>query len=272
MVKELAGKVAIVTGAGRMRSIGRPIAGMLARAGAAVVITGTGRHPDAYPSDEKAAGWRDIESVADEIRALGGRCLPLVSDIRKEEAVEDLVARTREEFGRIDIVVNNASAARGDDRLPVTETSLDAWRRVFVTNVEGPFLLSRMAAREMVRQKQGGSIVNISSVASKLPMANSAAYAASKAALNAMSRCMALELGQSGIRVNAVCPGMIDTSRLDDVERGEKWDRYVQATIPLGYPGDGGEIAEMVLFLASDRGKWITGQAINVDGGAVWGN
>jgi len=272
MVQQLAGKVAVVTGAGRMRSIGRHIARALAQAGAAVVVTGTGRHPDAYPSDEKAAGWRDIESVVDEIRALGGRCLPLVSDIRNEGAVENLVTRTREEFGRIDIVVNNASAARGDDRLPVTETSLDAWRRVFATNVEGPFLLSRMAAREMVLQKQGGSIVNISSVVSKLPTANSAAYAASKAAINAMSRCMALELGPAGIRVNAVCPGLIDTSRLDDVERGENWDRYVQATIPLGCSGDGSEIAEMVLFLVSDRGKWITGQAINVDGGAVWGN
>lgn len=272
MNQELAGKVAIVTGAGRMRSIGRPIARLLARAGAAVVITGTGRHPDDYPADEKAAGWRDIESVAEEIRTTGGRCLPLVSDIRQEEAIQELLGRTLAEFGRIDIVVNNASAARGDDRLPVTEMSLDAWRRVFRTNVEGPFLLCRMAAREMVRQEQGGSIVNISSVTSKLPLANSAAYAASKAALNAMSRCMALELGPSGIRVNALCPGMIDTSRLDDVGRGETWDRYVQATIPLGYPGDGSEIAEMVLFLAGKRGKWITGQAINVDGGAVWGN
>src|SRR5713101_6799586 len=92
--KELAGKVAIITGAGRMRSIGRPIAKLLAQAGAAIVITGTGRRPEDYPDDEKAAGWGDIESVADEVRAVGARCLALVSDIRDERAVEELVRRT----------------------------------------------------------------------------------------------------------------------------------------------------------------------------------
>jgi 3-oxoacyl-[acyl-carrier protein] reductase/meso-butanediol dehydrogenase/(S,S)-butanediol dehydrogenase/diacetyl reductase len=272
MEKELAGKVAIVTGAGRMRSIGRPIAVKLAEAGCNVVISGTGRSPDRYPDDEKAAGWRDIESVADEIRAQGSKCLALVSDISNEQAVADLVARTVREFGRLDVVVNNAGAARGDDRKPVTDLDYETWKKVLVTNLDGTFLLSRAAARHMLAAGHGGSLVNISSIASKLAGANTAAYSSSKAGINALSRAMAMELAPKGIRVNAVCPGIIDTFRMDDLGRGEVWQQTVARMIPLGYAGDGSECAEMVLFLVSDRGKWITGQAINVDGGTVWGN
>lgn len=104
----LAGKVAVVTGAGRMRSIGRPIALSLARAGTRVVLTGSGRQADQYPEDEQAAGWRDIGSVADEIRAVGSEALELVSGVSNPEAVERLVERTRAEFGRVDFVINNA--------------------------------------------------------------------------------------------------------------------------------------------------------------------
>lgn len=272
MNQELAGKVAVITGAGRMRSIGRPIARSLARAGAAIVITGTGRRPQDYPEDEKVAGWRDIESVAEEVRGEGVRCLALVSDIRDEQAVEELVARTVAELGRIDIVINNASAARGPDRVATTELPFEVWRKVFATNVDGTFLLARAAARRMIAQGAGGSIINVSSIASKLAPANTAAYAASKAAINALSRSMALELAPHRIRVNALCPGIIDTFRMDDLGRGEKWSSFVKTMIPLGYPGDGSECAEAVLFLVSERGKWITGQAINVDGGTVWGN
>src|SRR4029077_17945269 len=117
MEQELAGKVVIVTGAGRMRSIGRPIAKRLAQAGAAIVITGTGRPPERYPDDEKAAGWRDIDSVADEIRKAGGRCRPPVSEIGDPSTVRAVNERTVAEFGRIDIIINNASAARGADRV-----------------------------------------------------------------------------------------------------------------------------------------------------------
>jgi 3-oxoacyl-[acyl-carrier protein] reductase/meso-butanediol dehydrogenase/(S,S)-butanediol dehydrogenase/diacetyl reductase len=270
MERELEGKVAIVTGAGRMRSIGRPIARLLARAGADVVITGTGRPPERYPDDEKTAGWRDIESVAEEVRAEGARCLALVSDVRDEKAVDALVARTVSDFGRLDIVVNNAGAARGEDRVPCTDLAYDVWKRVLVTNLDGTFLLSRAAARQLVAQGEGGSIVNISSIASKLAGANSAAYSASKAGINALSHCLAMELAPHKIRVNAVCPGVIDTFRMDDLGRGDAWKQLVKTIIPLGTAGDGWEIAEMVLFLASPRGAWITGQAINVDGGTVW--
>jgi 3-oxoacyl-[acyl-carrier protein] reductase len=271
MEQELAGKVAIVTGAGRMRSIGRPIAKRLARAGAAVVISGTGRPPERYPDDEKAAGWRDIDSVADEIRQAGGRCLALVSDIADPRAVEALVERTVAEFGRLDILINNASAARGEDRVAAIELKYDVWKKVMVTNLDGTFLMSCAAARRMIAQGQGGSIVNISSIASKIAAARSAAYSASKAAVNALSRSMALDLAPNRIRVNAICPGLIDTFRLDDLGRGESWEKLVKNFIPLGYAGDGTECAELVLFLVGDRGKWITGQAMNIDGGSIWG-
>ena len=272
MEQELAGKVAIVTGAGRMRSIGRPIAKLLAQAGAAIVVTGTGRPPERYPDDEKAAGWRDIESVADEIRDAGGRCLALVSDVADPRAVEELVDHTVTEFGSIDILINNASAARGPDRVDAVELPYEIWKKVMVTNVDGTFLLSAAAARKMIAQRRGGSIVNISSIASKIAQAKAAAYSASKAAVNALSRSMALDLAPHGIRVNAICPGIIDTFRLDDLGRGESWGKFVKSFIPLGYPGDGTECAELIRFLVTDRGKWITGQAINIDGGTVWGN
>ncbi len=168
MEQELKGKVAIVTGAGRMRSIGRPIAKLLAQAGAAVVITGTGRPPEHYPDDEKAAGWHDIESVAGEIRGAGGRCLTLISDVCDEQANDALIERAVAEYGRLDILINNASAARGPDRVPTLEMPYAVWKKVMVTNLDGTFLLSRAAARRMIAQGGGGSIVNISSIASKL--------------------------------------------------------------------------------------------------------
>jgi 3-oxoacyl-[acyl-carrier protein] reductase len=264
----LDGKVAIVTGAGRMRSIGRPIAVELARAGCDVVVTGTGRSPERYPDDEKAAGWRDIDSVADEVRSLGRRVVPVVCDVADPGAVERLVARTVDELGGVDILVNNAGAARGEDRVPVVDLDLDVWDRVMQVNLYGTFYLSRAVARTLLARGHGGSIVNISSIAGKLGSANTAAYGASKAAIGALTASMAMELGPAGIRVNAICPGIVDTNRLDDIPRGEPWERTV-GTIPLRRAGTGEDIAWTTTFLCSDQGSWVTGQQWNVDGGHV---
>ncbi|HXY94184.1 MAG TPA: SDR family NAD(P)-dependent oxidoreductase [Acidimicrobiia bacterium] len=266
-----ADKVAVVTGAGRMRSIGRPIAVELARAGCDVVLTGTGRPADRYPDDEKAAGWRDIESVADEVRALGRRALPVVSDVADPAAVDALAEQVTSEFGRVDIVVNNAGAARGADRVPVIDLDVDVWRHVIDVNLHGTFYMSRAFGRRLVDQGDGGSIVNISSIAGKLLAANTAAYSASKAAIHALTCAMSAELGRSGVRVNAVCPGIIDTFRMDDVPRGEVWDQLVDRQVPLGRAGTGDDIAWIVLYLCSDQGAWITGQLYTVDGGTVPG-
>lgn len=265
----LEGKVAVVTGAGRMRSIGRPIAVELAEAGCDVVLTGTGRPPERYPDDEKAAGWRDIDSVAEEVRATGRRALPLISNVADADAVADLCRRVLGQLGRIDIVVNNAGAARGEDRKPVVDLDVDAWRTVIDVNLTGTFLMSKVFGRALIDQGEGGSIVNISSIAGKMLPPNTAAYASSKAGIQALTASMAQEVAAHGIRVNAVCPGIIDTFRMDDLGRGEQWQQLVAARIPLGRPGHGRDVAHMVTYLCSDQGAWITGQAYNVDGGSV---
>src|SRR5262245_23718822 len=166
-----------------MRSIGRPIAVELARAGCDVVLTGTGRSPDRYPEDEKAAGWRDIDSVAEEVEATGRRALALVSDVADLGAVEGLAARVMNDFGRVDVIVNNAGAARGEDRKPVIDLDPGLWRTVIDVNLTGSFYMSKVFGRLMVESGQGGSIVNISSIAGKKLSPETAAYAASKAGL-----------------------------------------------------------------------------------------
>lgn len=261
------GKVAVVTGAGRMRSIGRPIALALAQAGCDVVLTGTGRAPQTYPEDEQQSGWRDIESVAAEIRALGRRASALVSDVSNPEAVDTLLANAIKEFGRVDFLVNNAGATRGADRVPVTELTLDTWKRVMDTNLNGTFYMSRAFGKKMSEQGMGGAIINISSLAARLLAPDTAAYATTKIAINGLTTIMARELGAKQVRVNVVAPGIIDTSRLDDVPRGKIWDDMVAAFIPLGRAGSGQDVANMVTFLCSEQGAWITGQHIYVDGG-----
>jgi 3-oxoacyl-[acyl-carrier protein] reductase/meso-butanediol dehydrogenase/(S,S)-butanediol dehydrogenase/diacetyl reductase len=268
----LDGKVAVVTGAGRMRSIGRPCAVELARAGCDIVLTGSGRAPEHYPEDEQRVGWRDIESVADEIRALGRRCATFVSDVRDRSAIDRLVADTVEAFGGVDIVINNAGASRGEDRCPVIELEPDVWDNVIGTNLTGTFLMSRAFGQVLKAQGRGGSIVNMSSIAGKLMPENTAAYAASKAGIQALTAAMSREMARYGVRVNAICPGIIDTARMDDVdaiERGEAWQQMVRAMIPLGRAGQGLDIAWTTVFLCSDQGAWITGQSWNVDGGTV---
>jgi NAD(P)-dependent dehydrogenase (short-subunit alcohol dehydrogenase family) len=129
--------------------------------------------------------------------------------------------------------------------------------------------MSKIFGRLMVESGAGGSIVNISSIAGKKLSPNTAAYAASKAGLQALSACMAQEVAEARVRVNTVCPGLIDTSRMDDLGRGEVWDNVIKQLVPLGRPGTGEDIAHIVVYLCSDEGSWVTGQAWNVDGGTV---
>lgn len=264
----LSGRVAVVTGAGRMRSIGRPIAVELARAGCDVVLTGSGRPPDSYPEDEQRAHWRDVESVAEEIRALGRAALPLVCDVTSAEGVDELLRATIAEFGRVDVVVNNAAASRGPDRVPVTELDVDVWDRVMAVNLRGTFLVSRAVARRLVEQGDGGAIINISSIGGKLSGPLTAAYSASKAGVQSLTSSMAKELGAHRIRVNAVCPGITDTGRLDDWPP-EARDSFIRDHLPLARVGTGQDVASTVVFLASEQGSWVTGQSWNVDGGQL---
>jgi 3-oxoacyl-[acyl-carrier protein] reductase/meso-butanediol dehydrogenase/(S,S)-butanediol dehydrogenase/diacetyl reductase len=261
------GKIALVTGAGRMRSIGRPIALAFARAGCDVVLTGTGKSPESYPPDERAAGWRDIESVADEVRALGRRALPIVSDVSEPTAVEALAERIRADFGPVDFLVNNAGSTRGQDRQPAVSLPVAEWERVIDTNLNGTFYMCRAFAQQMIAAGKGGVIINISTLGARLLAAGTAAYAGSKLAINGLTTILSGELGQHGIRVNGVCPGLIDTSRIDDMGRGDAWNGLIKAFIPLGRAGTGDDIANAVAFLCSDQGSWISGQNLYVDGG-----
>jgi NAD(P)-dependent dehydrogenase (short-subunit alcohol dehydrogenase family) len=263
------GAVAVVTGAARMRSIGRAIAIGLAEAGCDVAITGTDRDPATFPEDERRAGWRGLESVAGQVRRLGRRCVEVTTTgAADEENAVSVTGTVLDRLGRVDILVNNAAAARGADRVDVVELAAPVWQNVIDVNLSGTFHLSRAVARQMLAQGGGGRIVNISSIGGKLMGARTAAYAASKAGLHALTSAMAKELGPAGIRVNAVCPGIVRTSRLDDLP-AEQWSSIIEATVPLRRAGEPAEVANLVLFLCSDQGAWITGQAWNIDGGQL---
>lgn len=263
--REIEGKVAIVTGAGRLRGIGRATALVLAEMGADVVITGTGRDPSTFPDDEKEAGWRDIDSVAVEITAIGTRALPLVVDVSDATQVRTMVDRTVSEFGRLDIIVNNAAAPYGEDRKPLLEIDPQVFRRVIDIKVGGTFLCSRAAAAQMVKQGEGGRIINLSSIAGKRGMANTSAYNAANFAVDGFTQAIAKELAVHGITANCVCPGLIGTSRMDRMARAA-WDARVAAN-PMGRVGRDSEVAEVIGFLASPRASYINGEAINVNGG-----
>jgi NAD(P)-dependent dehydrogenase (short-subunit alcohol dehydrogenase family) len=266
----LESKVALITGAGRMRSIGRGIAQALAQAGCDIVVTGSGRDPELYPDEEKQAGWRDIESVAEEVRAMGRRALPLVSDVSDLEAVHKLADEVLQAMGRIDFVINNAGASRAGDRAPVVDVSPEVWRNVINVNLNGTFYMSQVFGRKLIEQGEGGAIINISSIGGKLMAPSTAAYAASKAGIHALTCAMSGEVGPHGIRVNAICPGIVMTSRLDDLSQ-EQWAGIIDSYIPLKKAGEPADIGNMVAYLCSDQGAWVNGQLYSVDGGQLAG-
>jgi 3-oxoacyl-[acyl-carrier protein] reductase len=265
---ELTGRVAIVTGAGRMRGMGRATALALAGAGADVVVTGTGRPATSYPADEQEAGWRDIESVADEIGELGRRTLPLALDVTSQPDVDAMVDRVVDEFGRVDILVNTAAYPKAEDRRPAVDLPAELWRRVIDVDLTGTFLCATAVARQLIRQGEGGRIVNFSSLAGKRAKADMSAYVAAKFAVVGLTQALALELGPHGINVNCVCPGSVDTSRQSG-EAHAAWEREAKASAALGRIGLVDEIAAVVVFLCSPASAFVSGQSINVDGGRV---
>ena len=265
---ELDGKVAIVTGAGRRRSIGNSTAHALAELGADLVLTGTGRDPTTFPPDEQEIGWRDIESTADEVRALGRRALTVVGDVTDVDDVDAMVERTLDEYGRIDILVNNAAYRYGPDRVPLIELAPDTFQKVIDVKVRGTYLCSKAVAEVLIEQGQGGKIVTIASAAGKRASAATMAYNAANFAQVGMTQSMALDLGPHGINVNAVCPGLVDTSRLDPLGRGESWQERASLA-PIGRAGSPQEVAGLIAFLCTEAASWIHGQSINIGGGTV---
>lgn len=265
---ELDGKVAMVTGAGRLRGIGRATAVALARLGADVVVTGTGRDPATFPDDEKAIGWADIESTAEQVRALGQRALPVVFDVTDLDGVRGAVRRVVDELGRVDILINNSAVARGADRVPLNDLDPDLFQRVIDVKLRGTFVCTQAVVPEILRQGEGGKIVNVASVAGKRGSPNTLAYNAANFGMVGMTQSLARELGPHGINVNCVCPGPVDTSRMDQV-RPEDARAERQAGGPVERWGSDEEVGEFVAYLCTEAASWIHGQSINQDGGMV---
>jgi len=263
----LDGRVALVTGAGRLRGIGRATAVGLAELGADVVVTGTGRDPASYPEDEKKIGWRDVESTAEQIRATGRRAMTWTGDVSQAQPVGRLVDQVLATFGRLDVLVNNAAYPRGNDRVPLPDLDEAVWRRGLDIKLTGAFLLAKRIVPIMVRQKWG-RIVNLSSIAGKRGSPHTAAYNAANFGIQGLPQSLAMEVARHGVTVNAVCPGTIETSRMDVLGRGEGWQRQLER-IPMGRAATDEEVAGLIGFLCSPAAAFMTGQSVNIDGGVV---
>jgi NAD(P)-dependent dehydrogenase (short-subunit alcohol dehydrogenase family) len=277
-VGRLEGKVAVVTGAGGERGLGRAMAQRFAAEGADLVLVDverTGVKAVAGP----ASAWAGLEAVADDVRTRGRRALTALADVREAGQVAAFVERALEAFGRIDVLVNNAGAPAGADRVPVVDLSEDAWDAVIDVNLKGTFLCSRAVARTMLERGVRGRILNVASNWGKVGGARRAAYCASKFGVIGFTQSLALELGPAGITVNAICPGAADTERLDHMGRRPdgtfdealRAERVAQAgaTVPVGRVARAADVAEVAAFLAGAGAEYITGQAINVAGGSV---
>lgn len=240
----LAGKRAIVTGGGS--GIGKAIASAFAREGAQVVICGRNA--------------RKLELAAAEI---GPQCLAVAADISHADDTNRLVEQAVQEFKRLDILVNNAGVLLAGTAESLTS---EQWEQTFNTNVRAVWQLSRAVLPHM-RKAGSGAIINVASVLSSLGARNRVAYAASKGAVLALSRAMALDHAEENIRINCICPGIVETEMVAAFNLDEKARQQRISAHPMGRFGQPGDIAGLAVFLASDEASWITGAAFTADGG-----
>ena len=245
-------KVAVVTGASR--SIGRGVALALAREGCAVVVN--------YRKSQEEA-----DEVVNTIKEMGGRAIAVKCDVSKRDEVEAMFKATVEEYGKVDILVNNAGVGVGGSLL---ETTDEIWDRHMAVNLKGVFLCSQVAARYMVEKKYG-KIVNISSNSGfGIAMPRETSYAVSKAGVIQLTKSSAYDLGKHNINVNCVAPGAVDTVMLRGSRSEEEYEKLLEGrrnAASLGIVGTPEDIANAVLFFASDKARYITGKTLLVDGG-----
>lgn len=245
---KLLNKVGIITGAGQ--GIGRAIALVFAQEGANVVVN-------------------DIEfkravSVAEEIKDCGGSALPIKADVSLSGEVENMLEEAVKAFNNIDILVNNAGIQTNN---PFWLLSEEEWQRVIDVNLKGTFLCSKAVVKYMIKNKVRGKIINVSSIHQMIPRQNKAHYDASKAGVMMLTKDMALELAQYRINVNCIAPGAIITPMNDDILSSAEKLATINARIPWGRMGRPEEVANVVLYLASDEADYITGSVVYVDGG-----
>lgn len=272
-MSDLKGKVAIITGVGRPRGIGRGCALRLAREGADIVISDVCRRYEGDLAFYNVGDWEQLQSVVGEIEALGRRALAFKVDITRNNEIQAMVDGTLKEFGRIDILVNNAGSGVGVG--PFLTISEEAWDKTFAVNAKGTYLCCQAVLPTMLEQKSG-KIINIASTAGLRASASYGAYAASKFAVVGLTQVMAAEFAQFNINVNCVCPAMVETDMgFDEYEflsfvRGGTVEEARQAVIdmiPLGRPAVADDIANTVSFLVSEEANYLVGQAIAVTGG-----
>ncbi len=245
---KLAGKVAIVTGGAR--HIGARYCQRLAAEGAAVVI----------------ADVLDGENVAQEIRSKGGKALAVKVDVSSEEDTNRMAAETIRQFGRIDILVNNAAIFINIQRHPFYEITAEEWDRVSAVNIKGPFLCAKAVFPQMKEQK-GGKIINISSSTAYWGTPNFLHYVASKAALIGMTRSLAREVGEFGICVNAIAPGLVEHEGQNAPKEFTEFQLKVRSLKRLQTPED---LLGVLVYLASSDSDFVTGQTLMIDGGSVF--
>jgi 3-oxoacyl-[acyl-carrier protein] reductase len=243
-------QVAVVTGGSR--GIGRAIVKALAAEGAKVAFI--------YRGSQAAA-----ESLAAEVSAVGGKAMPLQADVANADDAQKAVERVEKEWGRLDILVNNAGIIR-DDLFVRMEP--DAWQSVLATNLGGTYNFCRAVAYTMMKQRRG-RIINISSVAAEHHNPGQTNYAASKGAINAFTRALAVELASRNVTVNAIAPGFIETD-MSEAVRNKAGD-LIKKAIPMRRLGHPDDIAKVAVFLASADAAYVTGQIITVDGGLSLG-
>ncbi len=270
----LDGKVAIITGAGRRKGLGEAMAQRLAAEGCAVVIHDIGKTKGEIAPEHGVGQAAEMEDIARDIVTAGGKAATFQADMLVEKEVEALVAFAVERFGRLDVLVNNAGI--GYLFGPLIDMTQEHWDAVLGVNLRGCFFGIKHAARQMIKQGGGGSIVNIASQAAKGGSARTAAYTSSKHGMVGLTRVAATELAEHQIRVNALCPNHVTTglgSWQNDYmskARGLTMDQYLddrRSKIPLGRLGLVEDTAKACAFLCSDEASYVTGEAMNVSGG-----